>query len=57
MPLDEDLSRYDAAVVVTDHTGVDYAGVARTVPLVLDTRNVYGRIEHPRLRLLLEVAP
>jgi UDP-N-acetyl-D-glucosamine dehydrogenase len=52
VPLDEDLSRYDAAVVVTDHTGVDYAGVARTVPLVLDTRNVYGRIEHPRGRVV-----
>jgi len=52
VPLDESLSRYDAAVVVTDHAGVDYAGVAQTVPLVLDTRNVYGRVEHPRGRVV-----
>ncbi len=52
VPLEEDLSRYDAAVVVTDHTGVDYARVAQTVPLVLDTRNVYGKVPHPPGRVV-----
>lgn len=33
---------WDAAVVVTDHAGVDYDAVADRVPLVIDTRNVYG---------------
>jgi UDP-N-acetyl-D-glucosamine dehydrogenase len=32
---------WDAAVVVTNHAGVDYEVVADWVPLVIDTRNVY----------------
>ncbi len=35
------LETYDAAVVVTDHDAVDYELVARHVPIVVDTRNVY----------------
>ena len=34
------LHRMDAAVVVTDHTQVDYPWVVRHAPLVIDTRNV-----------------
>jgi UDP-N-acetyl-D-mannosaminuronate dehydrogenase len=34
----------DAAVVVTDHSKVDYAAVVSAVRLVVDTRNVYGLI-------------
>jgi UDP-N-acetyl-D-glucosamine dehydrogenase len=52
VPLDENLSRYQAAVVVTDHAGVDYGRVAQTVPLVLDTRNVYGKVPHPPGRVV-----
>lgn len=40
----EILSRYDAALVATDHDGVDYGLVADQVPVVIDTRNVYGRL-------------
>ena len=35
------LARRDAVVLVTDHTAVDYAMVARHAPLILDTRGVY----------------
>jgi UDP-N-acetyl-D-glucosamine dehydrogenase len=42
VPLDDGLARYDAAVVVTDHTRVDYQAVASAIPLIIDTRNVYG---------------
>jgi UDP-N-acetyl-D-glucosamine dehydrogenase len=35
----EVLSTVDAVVLVTDHSNVDYAGVVRTAPLILDTRN------------------
>jgi hypothetical protein len=52
VPLDENLSRYQAAVVVTDHAGVDYGRVAQMVPLVLDTRNVYGKVPHPPGRVV-----
>jgi len=37
----ETLAHFDAAVIVTDHDGVDYELVARFLPLVVDTRRVY----------------
>ncbi|MFQ6676484.1 MAG: nucleotide sugar dehydrogenase, partial [Fidelibacterota bacterium] len=33
--------RYDAVVILTDHSGVDYGAVAASAPLIIDTRNVY----------------
>ena len=36
---DELLSRVDVALIVTDHSSVDYDKVVEAVPLVLDTRN------------------
>ncbi len=35
----------DCVVIVTDHSGVDYASVAREAPLVVDTRHVLPRGE------------
>ncbi len=37
----EVLAEHDAAIVVTDHSAVDYELVARHAPLVIDTRGVY----------------
>jgi UDP-N-acetyl-D-glucosamine dehydrogenase len=34
------LREYDAAVIVTDHDGVDYAALVAESQLVVDTRNV-----------------
>jgi UDP-N-acetyl-D-glucosamine dehydrogenase len=40
-PLTEKLLRsIDAAVVVTDHSSIDYSWVVKHAPLVIDTRNV-----------------
>jgi UDP-N-acetyl-D-glucosamine dehydrogenase len=39
----ETLAACDAAIVVTDHTAVDYELVARHAPLVVDTRGVYRK--------------
>lgn len=36
--------RFDATLIATDHDGVDYAGLVRAVPLVVDTRNVCARL-------------
>ena len=36
----EGFGRFDAALVVTDHDGVDYAALSEAVPLVVDTRNI-----------------
>ncbi|MFM2355496.1 MAG: hypothetical protein RLZZ528_1232 [Pseudomonadota bacterium] len=37
----EALGAYDAVLVTTDHTAVDYPGVAAAARLILDTRNVF----------------
>jgi UDP-N-acetyl-D-glucosamine dehydrogenase len=42
VPLDPRvLESCDAALLVTDHSAVDYSLVARHAPLVVDTRGVY----------------
>ena len=38
----EAVSGYDAVLVATDHTRVDYALVARSARLLLDTRNAFA---------------
>jgi UDP-N-acetyl-D-glucosamine dehydrogenase len=44
---DEVLSDCDCAVIVTDHSDIDYARVLRLAPLVVDTRNVTRRLNLP----------
>lgn len=40
VPMDpESLGSYDAAVIITDHSVIDYDMLVRSVPLVVDTRN------------------
>jgi UDP-N-acetyl-D-glucosamine dehydrogenase len=39
----EALRHYDAALIATDHDGVDYALVAASLPIVVDTRNACTR--------------
>jgi UDP-N-acetyl-D-glucosamine dehydrogenase len=41
---DEALNGCDCAVIVTDHSKVDYAKVLRLAPLVVDTRNVTRKL-------------
>lgn len=38
------LSKFDAALIVTDHDCVDYAALLRNVSLVVDTRNIIRRL-------------
>ena len=40
----EALRGFDAALIAADHDGVDYAALAATVPLVVDTRGVCARL-------------
>lgn len=40
----ENLADYDAVVIATDHTDVDYVLLCESVPLVLDTRNATSDI-------------
>ena len=40
---DEELSAADCAVIVTDHSAVDYGRVCRLSRLIIDTRNALSR--------------
>ena len=47
VPLEpERLGEYDAVLVLTDHSGIDYAEVVRQAKLVIDTRNVTKKLGH-----------
>ena len=39
----DDLSRFDLAVVLTDHDVLDLEALAKSVPVILDTRGAYRR--------------
>ncbi len=41
----ENLSQYDAVVIVTDHTSYDYKAIVAQSQLVVDTRNATKGIE------------
>ena len=44
----ETLASVDAALILTDHTNVDYAAVVAHAPLVLDTRNATASVPGPK---------
>jgi len=46
------LQRIDAAVVVTDHSSIDYSWVVKHAPLVIDTRNVTKNMKRWRKRIV-----
>jgi UDP-N-acetyl-D-glucosamine dehydrogenase len=39
----ETIAGFDAVLVATDHDAVDYAALAAWAPLIVDTRNAFGR--------------
>ncbi len=46
------LSSYDAALICTDHDGVDYEALVRASTLVIDTRNALARITNGRQKIV-----
>jgi UDP-N-acetyl-D-glucosamine dehydrogenase len=53
VPLDaETLKTFDVAVVITDHSDVDYGLVVDHVPLVVDTRNATRNVTRARDRIV-----
>jgi UDP-N-acetyl-D-glucosamine dehydrogenase len=48
--LEEFLARQDCAVVVADHASIDWTTVLQFAPIVVDTRNVMGRLGQPSTR-------
>ena len=47
-PLD-DLSQYDAILIVTDHSSYDYRAIVAQAQLVVDTRNATKGIDSPKI--------
>jgi UDP-N-acetyl-D-glucosamine dehydrogenase len=46
-----ELGRYDAAVIVTDHSAVDYQALVDAVPLVIDSRRATAKVTRHRDRI------
>src|SRR5579862_9684206 len=46
-------SRFDAALIVTDHDAVDYRALVEAMDLVVDTRNATRRLDRERSRIVL----
>ncbi|MCM8772996.1 MAG: nucleotide sugar dehydrogenase [Candidatus Omnitrophica bacterium] len=44
----EKLKEYDVAIIVTDHSNVDYETIYENLPLIIDTRNVY-KVPSPKV--------
>lgn len=49
---DQLLQGIDAAVITTDHSGIDYDSICRLVPLVLDTRNATQGVRESGARIV-----
>jgi UDP-N-acetyl-D-glucosamine dehydrogenase len=47
----QELAGYDAAVIVTDHAGVDYQQLVDHVPVVVDSRRATAKVERNRSRI------
>ena len=48
-PLRETARRCDIAVILADHDGVDYPGLVKAAPIVLDTRNALSGLDASNL--------
>lgn len=49
----EEVRKADLVLILTDHTAVDYALIAREATQVLDTRNALKRVEGPKPNVVL----
>ena len=47
----DDLAHFDAAILVTDHDGIDYAAIGTALPIIVDTRGVYRG--HPNVTAIV----
>ena len=48
-PLMSSLENADCAVIVTDHSDIDYAGLVDRSPLIIDTRNALRKFSSPKI--------
>ena len=48
----ENLSRFDAALIATDHSSYDYASIVENSKLVVDTRNATANVRQHREKII-----
>jgi len=49
----ENLGKYDAVIIATDHSSYDYAAIVDSAKLVIDTRNATRRVIRHRAKIVL----
>ena len=47
----ENLAKYDAVIIATDHSAYDYAAIVDAAKLVVDTRNATRRVIRNREKI------
>jgi UDP-N-acetyl-D-glucosamine dehydrogenase len=48
----QDISTYDAVLIATDHSEIDYDALVNAAPLVIDTRNATGHVTEGREKIV-----
>jgi len=48
----QNIKEYDAIVITTDHSNIDYELIGEHAKLIVDTRNVMAKIKNPNARIL-----
>ena len=43
------LAKFDCAIIITDHSKIDYDFLLRHSSLIFDTRNAYAKFNHPKI--------
>jgi UDP-N-acetyl-D-glucosamine dehydrogenase len=49
----ENLGKYDAVIIATDHSSYDYVAIVDAAKLVVDTRNATRRVIRHREKIVL----
>ena len=51
--LAENIKKYDAVLITTDHTKTDYDLIGTYASLVIDTRNIMSHVKKPKARIIM----
>ena len=48
----QNIKEYDAIIITTDHSNVNYELIGEHAKLIVDTRNIMAKIKNPNARIL-----
>ena len=49
----DNIKKYDALVIITDHDRIDYNLIGEHADLVIDTRNIMSKVKKPKARIVM----